>query len=147
MKQVKDLLSHVLPDGNWKDLFVHLAKKEIKAALGKDSAKLDLTESKKEIVEIASINREKKDSTQSFLVTRQRRPVKITTKRILLKKADHCCEFVNEKTGVRCRSHYQLQIDHKVPLAKNGSNDVSNLRVLCRTHNLLAARQWGVSDY
>jgi 5-methylcytosine-specific restriction endonuclease McrA len=47
-------------------------------------------------------------------------------------------------TQQKCQSTYQLQVDHRVPIARGGSNEESNLRVLCRTHNLLAAKQWGL---
>jgi 5-methylcytosine-specific restriction endonuclease McrA len=32
-----------------------------------------------------------------------------------------------------------LQIDHIVPFAKGGKTEASNLRTLCRAHNLLMA--------
>ncbi|MGE5085192.1 MAG: HNH endonuclease [Bacillota bacterium] len=83
-------------------------------------------------------------TTPSFTTARKREHIKITLRRKLLQKASHCCEFVDSKTNARCQSHYQLQIDHRIPRARGGSNTESNLRVLCRTHNLLAAKQWGL---
>ena len=40
-----------------------------------------------------------------------------------------------------CGSTYQLQVDHKVPVALGGSNQIENLTLLCRTHNLFRARE------
>jgi hypothetical protein len=48
------------------------------------------------------------------------------------------CSFVSE-SGVRCCSQAALQIDHIVPFAKGGKTDPSNLRTLCKSHNLLMA--------
>jgi 5-methylcytosine-specific restriction endonuclease McrA len=59
--------------------------------------------------------------------------------------AGKCCEYTNPNNGQRCDGVYQLQIDHKIPLALGGSNNPSNLRVLCRTHNLLEARKFGLT--
>jgi 5-methylcytosine-specific restriction endonuclease McrA len=43
--------------------------------------------------------------------------------------------------GRRCGATRNLEIDHIVPVAHGGSNAQSNLRLLCRAHNLLAAEQ------
>jgi 5-methylcytosine-specific restriction endonuclease McrA len=39
-----------------------------------------------------------------------------------------------------CTSRHKLQYDHIKPLAKGGEASAMNLRLLCQTHNLLAAR-------
>lgn len=57
-----------------------------------------------------------------------------------------CCEYVDPITGRKCESNYQLQKDHIIPKAKGGSDYASNLRTLCRTHNLAEARRWGLSN-
>ena len=44
-------------------------------------------------------------------------------------------------SGEVCGSDYQVQEDHVVPRALGGSNDASNIRLLCRAHNLMHARQ------
>ena len=43
--------------------------------------------------------------------------------------------------GGRCGSTYQLELDHIDPWARWGDETVDGLRILCRPHNLLAARQ------
>jgi hypothetical protein len=43
--------------------------------------------------------------------------------------------------GVRCGSQAWLEIDHHQPAGKGGSSKPSNLRLLCRAHNGLAAEQ------
>jgi 5-methylcytosine-specific restriction endonuclease McrA len=51
------------------------------------------------------------------------------------------CTFVSSK-GLRCSQRAHLQIDHIRPYGKGGSHhDVSNLRLLCRAHNLFLAQR------
>jgi hypothetical protein len=35
----------------------------------------------------------------------------------------------------RCSSQYRLEVDHAIPLAQGGSNELSNLRLACWQHN------------
>ncbi|WP_374080346.1 HNH endonuclease [Bdellovibrio bacteriovorus] len=150
LQQAKDLLSHVLHDGSWAELFTLLAKKHIQKEMGKTTKNID---SVKNVVEAEKPDNsditEKTDSAQkltpSFTTQRKRRNIKITLKRKLLKKANYCCEYIAPITGTKCKSTYQLQIDHRIPLARGGSDSPENLRILCRTHNLLFAQQWGLS--
>jgi hypothetical protein len=55
--------------------------------------------------------------------------------------AKKACEYVDSETGRRCESTYQLEVDHIVPRALGGSNHPSNLRCLCKQHNLLEAER------
>ncbi|WII73624.1 HNH endonuclease [Bdellovibrio sp. 22V] len=170
LEKAKSLLSHVLPEGNWADLFTHLAKKHIQKELGKSnpnqkSPKM-LSSGAQEARQKgpprmedgrAIVTAEQSDksaqTTNKTALTRnpaspqKRKYIQLKMKRELLINAHHCCEYIEPKTGKKCDGKYQLQIDHKVPLAKGGSNSRENLRVLCRTHNLLAAKQWGLSRY
>jgi len=51
------------------------------------------------------------------------------------------CTFLNPE-GTRCPATRWLEIDHIIPYALGGrSDDIGNLRLLCRTHNLLSARR------
>jgi len=143
LNQVKDLLSHSLPEGSWAEIIVHLAEKHIKKTLGKNQETDNQAPEESAKPSSVKINEPSAKSTQSFLAKRKRRPIKITLRRKLLQKARHCCEFFDPKTNTQCQSHYQLQIDHRIPLACGGTDTEANLRVLCRTHNLLAAKQWG----
>ena len=51
------------------------------------------------------------------------------------------CTFIDSKTGVKCTSRYQIQVDHIKPRALGGGNESANLRTLCRQHNLYEAEQ------
>ena len=50
------------------------------------------------------------------------------------------CQWPLESGGV-CGSRSKLELDHVVPRALGGPSTVSNMRVVCRFHNLLAARR------
>ncbi len=69
-----------------------------------------------------------------------------STRLEVIRQAEGKCSFKDPRTGRTCGSSYQLEIDHIRPKALGGSDDPSNLRVLCRQHNLLAAeRSFGKS--
>ncbi len=60
-----------------------------------------------------------------------------------LERAGYQCEYRGPE-GVRCTQRTGLEIDHIEPYAKGGSTSERNLRVLCKSHNLLvAAREYG----
>lgn len=50
------------------------------------------------------------------------------------------CSFVGVNQ-TRCESRKGLEIDHIVPIAAGGTNDPSNLRLLCPAHNLQEAER------
>jgi len=45
------------------------------------------------------------------------------------------CTYRHPKTKHSCNSKFGLEIDHIKPFAFGGKHEVSNLRLLCRTHN------------
>jgi len=61
-------------------------------------------------------------------------------KRAVWTRDGGCCQWPVASGGV-CGSTTRLELDHVVPLARGGPSTASNLRVLCATHNQLAARQ------
>lgn len=144
IQKAKDLLSHVLPDGNWADLFAHLANKHVQKIMGKDKDAVNLSKDQDVVLGMpdSKSSPESAISARRFMITRK--DIKLTTRRQLLLKAQNCCEYVDLKSGNRCQSTYQLQVDHRVPLACGGKDEMENYRVLCRTHNLLEAQRWGI---
>lgn len=81
------------------------------------------------------------NSSKSKAVKLGRKYISIHTKRSLLQKARYCCEFKDPKTQRKCGSKYKLEIDHRLPVALGGGDELGNLRILCQTHNLWAARK------
>ena len=50
------------------------------------------------------------------------------------------CQWPTVGGGI-CGSTHRVELDHVVPVGRGGKATVANLRVLCGTHNALAARQ------
>ena len=60
---------------------------------------------------------------------------------------DGCqCTFVSVG-GRRCSQTEGLEIDHITPFSKGGENDSSNLRLLCKSHNLHMAKKEFGADF
>jgi 5-methylcytosine-specific restriction endonuclease McrA len=72
------------------------------------------------------------DVTQSQF---KRTVIPAKTRRLVWKKAEGKCQFVDLETGKRCGSRYFLETEHIKPVALGGSNDPENLRLFCRGHN------------
>ena len=139
LQTAKSLLSHICPDSGWSEVIGTLAKQFNSKKLKGKTKTLALSEK----------------TTQSFAATEVqtitnqaqklgRRYISVHTKRMLFAKAQNCCEYKDPRSHQRCNSKYKLEIDHRNPIALGGTNDFRNLRVLCRTHNALAARQAGL---
>lgn len=132
LQKAKSLLSHTCPEGSWAQVITVLAKKFSQNKLGKISAKVS-------------------SATQSFAAkevsTKYRPFLPINTQRELLKKAQYKCEYRDHQTHNACNSTYQLQIDHIKPLSLGGGQEITNLRILCRTHNNLMAKRSGLGTH
>jgi 5-methylcytosine-specific restriction endonuclease McrA len=50
------------------------------------------------------------------------------------------CSYISPE-GKRCSEKHGLEIDHIKPYATGGSRDLSNLRLLCKSHNLYMAEK------
>jgi hypothetical protein len=61
-------------------------------------------------------------------------------KRAVWERDRGCCQWPVDGGGI-CGSTYQVEFDHRTPEALGGSATVDDIRLLCRCHNLLAARQ------
>ena len=69
-------------------------------------------------------------------------PERVTAavRRAVFERDGEQCTFT-DATGRRCEERGWLQLDHALPLGRGGDSSVDNVRVLCRTHNLLAAER------
>jgi 5-methylcytosine-specific restriction endonuclease McrA len=127
LEQLKGLLAHQHPNLSLGDLVSILAQRALK----------DLDPARKEV----RPRKAPEKAVPAQEVTFKRIAVPAATKRALWKRDESRCAFICAKTGVRCLSRYQLQMDHLVPPQLGGTNELSNLRLACRQHNLWAAAQ------
>ena len=58
----------------------------------------------------------------------------------VLERDNYQCSYISYD-GTRCGCRKDLEIDHVVPFALRGKTEIGNLRTLCSSHNLHAARQ------
>lgn len=118
-QRAKQLLSHRIPDGD--------PAKVIEAALEALVAKL-----------------EKERLGATTRPQKKRRPSKpghiaAATVREVFERDGLQCTYVDAH-GRRCECKTRLELDHIVPRAHGGSDEASNLRVRCRAHNQMWAK-------
>ncbi|MEO7164079.1 MAG: HNH endonuclease signature motif containing protein, partial [Bdellovibrionia bacterium] len=65
--------------------------------------------------------------------------ISILVRRKVWQRANNQCEFVNP-LGQRCAAQYALELDHVQPVSQGGTDDFSNLRILCKNHNCYQAK-------
>jgi 5-methylcytosine-specific restriction endonuclease McrA len=70
------------------------------------------------------------------------RYIPVQLKRKLFKIAGHQCQYISNLNGKRCSEKRELAIDHIYPFAMGGETKEENLRILCRSHNILAAKEF-----
>ena len=149
LKQAKSLLSHIAHTGSLAEVISVLARKFNQSKLGKPeiSAQNNNPFKRQSEVSSASINKPPVGSAAEFkkaMPANKKRPhISVHLKRKLYSDAQGCCQYENPD-GNRCESQFQLQIDHVIPVRWGGKTMPENLRLLCRTHNLLAAEQMGL---
>jgi len=152
LKKAQDLISHSVPDKNIAEAITYLAKSYIRKVEGKPKQASSLAESFSSESTKLTETQNPKPTTRSFGKTRnfakpQRKYTSVHIQRELMKKAEGVCMHVDPKSQRRCNSRYQLQKDHIVPLARGGTDDISNLRLLCGVHNRYEALRWGLGSF
>jgi 5-methylcytosine-specific restriction endonuclease McrA len=71
---------------------------------------------------------------------RARSPIPVGTRDAVFARDLGRCTFVGSD-GKRCNETLRLHVDHINPVARGGSNDIGNLRLLCAQHNQLQAER------
>ena len=72
---------------------------------------------------------------ESSRARRARRHIPAAVRRAVWRRDGGACCYHDPLTGVTCGSTHLVQIDHIVPVAQGGSNDIANLRLRCAVHN------------
>lgn len=140
-EHLRDLVSHVHPGIGWKDLFLLAAKDSIaKRDLVAKKPRRAVT-SKMEVV--PNHIRGMKTPGQGVAARGDRptrAPVPASIKRDIIKR-DQCCQWRDARTGEKCESTFQLQVDHIKSVCIGGGNEAENLQLLCAAHNRWKYRQ------
>ena len=71
----------------------------------------------------------------------QRRHIPARTRDQVFERDGGKCTYMRAG-GRRCGSTHNLHVDHIVPFARGGPNELPNLRLLCAQHNRMEARRW-----
>jgi 5-methylcytosine-specific restriction endonuclease McrA len=84
------------------------------------------------------LRRERADTRPRFAADRI--PVPLRTRDAVFTRDRGRCTYVGSD-GKRCNETIRLHVDHIKPVARGGTNDISNLRLLCARHNQLQAEK------
>jgi 5-methylcytosine-specific restriction endonuclease McrA len=120
LKRAKDLLAHCIPDGDTVKV-VERALRTLVEDLEKD-------------------RRVKTSRPQASARPSKAGHIAAATRRDVFARDGERCTYVDCE-GRRCEGRTRLELDHIQPRALGGGDDVSNLRVRCRPHNLHAAEE------
>ncbi len=124
LQKMRELLSNSVPDGTWDKVLEYVSDKVIQQ---KDKSRLITRAQKKNPYDyVVNDGHKKHNRTYDHAGNNQRAYLSKSTQRIVFNR-DQCCKI--------CGSKWQLNIDHIKPVWAGGTNDLSNLRILCGQHN------------
>lgn len=134
------LFSHINPEMSYQDLFAHLANKAIQkydnAAQVKTNQSLPAPKVNNSSTIVAS-ETELSEPTVSI----RSRYIPSFVRASVWRRDGGRCTYIDRKTGKKCDSNFQIQVDHIKPFACGGSSKLENLRLLCGAHNRLRAEK------
>jgi len=135
----KELDSHVAADPNYAELFERLVDLALKKKdhLLRVKAPLQKVRSPSAPNEAVSRNSEGKEAA----ISKSPRFIPAKIKNYIWSRDEGKCTYRNGESGKVCGSRFQIQIDHRIPVAKGGQSNSENLRLVCRQHNILFAVQ------
>lgn len=81
------------------------------------------------------------EGVEDRIANKNRRHISAKIRRAVMNQAEHQCCFVDPVTQKRCEERYDLQLEHIIPKAWGGGDELENLEALCLTHNRLRAMQ------
>ncbi|MNK07782.1 hypothetical protein D3C87_257010 [compost metagenome] len=133
LAQVQDLIAHSVPEKKWADTVTYLAQKELdrRTKIKRETGHANKnSKDPRSNAHRATIEK----STSANLGAYKRKPIRPNLRKSVLLQ-DKCCQYRDPKTGNTCGSRRFLQVDHIQPLWAGGSNESTNLQILCAQHN------------
>jgi len=121
LEQVRAALSHKCPDGN----FEQVVREAFKLVLERDRKRKALTD---------------RPRAQSETPGENDRYVPAAVKRAVWERDQGRCTWPMGDGDV-CGSSHQLEFDHDLEVALGGKPTIGNIRLLCKSHNLMKAEQ------
>ena len=132
LDRARELLSHSHPGATWAEVIAYLAVEHAKRA--------------DPVARVERRAAKGPDMPQRFSATEDLtrpgpKPLPRPVRDTVIAEAGGACEFADPRTGARCGSRVRVEVDHVVPKALGGSDEASNLRCLCATHNRCEAER------
>jgi hypothetical protein len=121
LEQVRAALSHKCPDGD----FEQVVREAFKLVLERDRKRKALTD---------------RPRAQSETPGENDRYVPAAVKRAVWERDQRRCTWPMGDGDV-CGSTHQLEFDHDLEVALGGKPTIGNVRLLCKSHNLMKAEQ------
>ncbi|WP_413587624.1 HNH endonuclease [Bdellovibrio sp. HCB274] len=140
IQHAQELLSHAVPTRDLVQFLEYLSEKVIKQKAGQNPAKSQENIKRRvdnRTVREPSIAHSASTATVAARAI-SRRPSLTVAKQI--RTGQKCCQYVDPKTGKRCHSTWQLQVDHKQSYWAGGNHQPENLQLLCAGHNKMKYR-------
>ncbi len=153
VERARHLLSHKYPDGaSIEELFVaglsalikdeEKRKNKIVNNISKNSTATSNSITPRNCEKLRSKTERRSNLpaiTTSNNSTTNRRYIPAAIKREVYKRDKGTCSY-RHLDGETCGSSWQVEVDHITPLALGGKTESANLRLLCRNHNQMVAK-------
>jgi hypothetical protein len=101
---------------------------------------LDLLIEKLEKAKLGKTDRPRESTRPSTSPPKDAARVTAAARREVVSRDGLQCSFIG-MNGERCPAREHLEFDHRMPRALGGTGEAANVRLLCRSHNRLAAEQ------
>src|ERR1700674_3869341 len=135
LEQVRVALSHQCPDGN----FEQVVREAFKLVLERDRKRKALTDRPRALTDRPRPVTDR-PLPQSEAAGENDRYVPAAIKRAVWKRDKGRCTWPMGD-GKVCGSRHRLEFDHDLEVALGGKPTIGNIRLLCRSHNLMKAEQ------
>jgi hypothetical protein len=132
LEQVRVALSHKFPDGN----FEEVVREAFKLVLERDRKRKALTD--RPLTDRAPVPSETPGDLEAPCANDRYVPAAV--KRAVWRRDRARCTWPMGD-GKLCGARHRLEFDHDLELALGGKATIGNIRLLCRSHNLMKAEQ------